>query len=127
MVVFGQDAGAAGELDADEGVVGIAVQPVGAALVERFQVSGATQIGEQQEALLQVLRQHGGHVHAGIAEQAGHGDERLAVLVRWRGIHGDERALARRDAEIAAEAGVGGGRCDAGRGFGELRPQPVVK
>ena len=64
------------------------------------------QIGEQQVTVVEILRQHGRHVHAGGAEQARYLDEGTAILVLGRRIHHNARAGRAGDAEVAAEAGI---------------------
>ena len=79
--------------------------------VERVEIGGGAEIGEQQEAVLEIVREHPRCVHAGGSEQRRDGDVRPAILVRRRRVHRDERGLAERrrlgdDAEIAAKARV---------------------
>ena len=49
-------------------------------------------------AALEVLREHARRMHAGLAQQCGHLDGGPAILAWRRGVHGDQRALAKRAA-----------------------------
>ena len=73
------------------------------------------EVGEQQEAAVEVLREDRGRVHAGVGQQRGNVHERAAILLRRRRVHRDQRrapararGVGERDAEIAAKARVGG-------------------
>jgi len=70
-------------------------QFVRVALVERGEVSRRAEVGEQQEAVLQVLRQHARCVQACLVQQGSDTHERPRVLLRRRGVHGDRSAPAR--------------------------------
>ena len=54
-VVIGQDAGAAGALDVDQRGVGVAIEFGRCLGVEYVEIGGVAEIGEQQEALLEVF------------------------------------------------------------------------
>ena len=72
------------------------------------------EVGQQQEAALEVLREHLRRVHARVAQQRGDVHERPAVLLRRRRVHRDQRRRAGRErvrrlqrhAEIAAKARI---------------------
>ncbi|EXI76763.1 MAG: hypothetical protein AW07_00162 [Candidatus Accumulibacter sp. SK-11] len=109
MVVLGQLPGLAGELDADQRTVGIAVESWGCLAVRQsLQVGGAAEIGEEQEALVEVLRQHLGDVCSGAPEERRNLQERAAVFLFGRRVHDDPGARVRQgEPEIAPEAGIG--------------------
>ncbi len=71
---------------------------------------------------------HLGRVHARRAQQARHAHVRRAVLVRGRGVHGDEAAaVVERGAEIAAEARVFGGGGEGKARGAIVRRQPALQ
>ena len=78
--------------------------------MQRGEVGGGAEVGEQQKALLQILRQYRRRIEAGLAQQVRDLDERPAVLLLRRRIHDDAAlaAVGKTDAEIAAKTGVGG-------------------
>ena len=112
-------------LHAQERRIRIGVEPRSGGRAQRRKVCRAAEVGEQQKASREVLAEHFGRVDAGGPQQAGDGDERPAIFVRRRRIHRNPRALADRDAEIAAEARVGRSRCDLERRGMQLSGQPL--
>jgi hypothetical protein len=81
------------------------------ASVQLVEIGARAEIGEQQEALSQVLRQHLGRVHAGFMQHARDVHERPAVFPLGRRVHHDvAAAVGEGGAPVAAEAGVGGSR-----------------
>ena len=117
-----------GELDFDQGVGGRTVKFTRRITVQRLQVGGTAQVGQQQKTLPQVLRIHVRHMRPRRFEQLGDMQKRAAVLVLRRSVHHDERPPIRESgAKIAAEAGIGGGR-GKGKGLaGKLAVQPCAK
>jgi len=116
-VEFRQHAGLARLLDPDQGRQRFGVQGGGRIVVQRLQVGGGAEVGQQQEALRDVFGGDFRHRDAGSLQQAldfhvgGH------VFALRRGVHGDQGGAVggavrgqHVDAEIAAEAGVLGGR-----------------
>ena len=97
--------------------------------LQRLQVGRRAEVGEQQEALVEVLREHLGHMGAGSAEEFGDMQPGAHVLLLGRGVHDHARgaAVGEGGAEVAAEAGVGRGRGEleglAGQGGGEPGPE----
>lgn len=80
--------------------------------VQRVKVLDAARVGEDQEAVVEILvedAQRG----VGLGKQSGNMDEETAVFLLRRRVHQDTRAAVRPgQAEIAAEAGVYRGRGD---------------
>ncbi len=126
LVVQRQHCRTAGPLPDDERVDGITEQRVGIVRRDRLQHGLHTEVGQQQVAGFEVLAEHLGHMHPGLAQQSGDVQERAAVLLRRRGIHHDPAARAVTDAEVAAEAGVGGSRGEAGLRQGQDAAGPAV-
>jgi hypothetical protein len=86
------------------------------------------EVGEQQVAAREVLREHLGCVQPRFPQQAGNVHERSRVLAVGRRVHGDEgRAVVAEDTEIAAEARVGGGALEPERGAAQHLAQPRVE
>ena len=115
-VEFGQHVGGAGQLDFHQGFQRFGVQHAGVVVVQGVQIRGRAQVGQQQEALLQVLRDDVGHGHAGAFQQAGHLDKGGYVFALGRRIHGDQctswqvcTAWQYIEAVVAAEARIAGG------------------
>ena len=112
-IVIRQEFRACGALDPHQGGERVGVQRFRcAAALERVEVGGGPQVGQQQEALDQVGRQDSRRVDRGAAQQSGHGDEAAAVLVLGRRIHRDHRPQRRRaiDPEVAPETRIARGR-----------------
>ena len=136
-VVLGQYAGAACTLDGGERAERVGVEVGGAVevgllargRVQGVQVGGRAEVGEQQETMVEVLREHFGHVGAGSAEEFGHVQPGAHVFLFGRGVHDDARgaAVGEAGAEVAPEARVGRGRGEveglAGQGCGEPGPE----
>ena len=100
-------------LQLDQGVERGQVERVGlrgVAALQRFEVRGGAQVGEQHEAVRLVPAQHLGRLETAAAQQCGHADERPAVLLGGGRVHHDARTVASVDAEVAPEAGIGA-RC----------------
>jgi hypothetical protein len=97
--------------------------------LQGLQVGRRAEIGEQQEALLEVLREHVRHMRAGGSEELGHLQPGAHVLLFGWGVHDDARgaAVGEGGSEVAAEAGVGRGRGEfeglAGQDAGEPGPE----
>ena len=128
LVVGRQLAGAGGELPAHQRVDRVAEQRVGVVLVERRKVGRLAQVGKQQEALCQVLRVDFGCVQLRLAQQARDVDERPAVFLVGRCVHGDEAAaVGERGAEVAPETRVLGGGSEGERAARELRREPALE
>ena len=91
--------------------------------IQLLQVGGVAEVGQQQETLGRVLRQHLRHRDAGGGEQLRHVNERPHVFLRRRRVHHDQRAAGGAiEAEIAAEAGIGRGWSQrVGQQRGEFR------
>ncbi len=107
LVVGRQLARARRELPAAQRVGSVGEELRRVLRVERLQVGGGAEIGEQQEARCEVLRQDLGRVHAGRAQQGGDVDERPAVLLVGRSVHDDvAAAVGEPRAPVAPEAGV---------------------
>jgi hypothetical protein len=125
-VVVRQFAGPAGELDPDQGGVGIPVEPVGAGLVQGHEIGGVAEIRQQQETFFQVFRVDFRRVGAGRPEQAGDMQIGPAVLMAGRRIHDHETSRLGDGPEIAAKTGVGGGGFQGEKRIGQdgLRPFP---
>ena len=89
----------------------IHVQLVRGIEIELVQVGNGAEVGQQQKALRDILRQNARHGDAGGGEQVGDVDEGFDVFLRRRSVHDDQAAaLLCIHAEIAAKAGVGRGR-----------------
>ncbi len=132
FVVGRQLARLRGELPADQGLGGVAEKPRRVLRVELVQVGARAEVGEEEEALRQILREDLGGVHAGLAQQACHVHEGPAILlVRRRGHRDDRAALGIAHAEVAAEARVlgSGGQAEAiVAGFQpQVRGQPALE
>ncbi len=134
FVVRRQHAGLGRQLPGQQGVERLHVAPVvGLRVVgvDPIQHGLVAQVAQQHEALRFVPGQHLGYQQTGFAHERGHVHEGLAVFVRGRRVHHDEAVPGLRvDAQVAPEAGVGGGGAK-GRGQqtqppGE-RAQPVRK
>ncbi len=114
LVVWRQHAFARGELPAQQRVRGVAKELVGVAGIERAQICGRAQVGQQQEAAREILRENLRRIESGVAHQRSDVHERPAILARRRRIHRDQRRGSRRHcsrrlqrhAEIAAEARI---------------------
>ena len=97
--------------------------------LEGLQVGGRAEVREQQEALVEVVREHFGHVGAGGAEEPGHVQPGAHVFLAGGRVHDDARgaAVGEGGTEVAPEAGVGRGRGKfeglAGQGGGEPGPE----
>src|SRR5690606_32192392 len=78
------------------------------ALRQSLKKSVATQVGEQQKALAQVLGEYLRHVQAGLGQAPGYMYERAAVLaLGWR-VHDNDGAVVGVEAEVAPETGIAG-------------------
>ena len=123
VVVGRQLARVAARLPLDQRGDRVAHQRIGFAcrrLAQRVEVEPAAEVGEQQEAALDVGLEHARRVQRSAFEQRGDVDERAHVFLRRRGVHDDERRVVRVDPEVTPKAGVAGGRAQ-GR-----RPQSVT-
>ena len=110
-VIVGQRAGAAGLLDFHQRGDGVGIERRGVVGVERLQVGAVAEIGKQQEAALEILRQDLRHMSSGGLEQLLHVQPGTAVFVCRRRVHHDaRRAVVQRHTKIAAETGIGRGR-----------------
>ncbi len=76
------------------------------ACVETREISGGAEVLEQQEAAVEILRVDFRRVHARVAQQLRHVNERPAILHRRRRVHRNASAAVELDAEIAAKARV---------------------
>ena len=118
LVIGRQHARARCELPPQQRVDRVAKQVIRVVGVERAQVGGRPEVGQQQEAALDVLRQDLRRVHSRFVHQRCDVHERPAVLARRRRVHRDQclrsgRQRMRRPqchAEVAAKA------CILGRG-----------
>ena len=88
-IIRRQHARFAGQLPGDQGIDRVAEQRVGIVFSKPVQISGGAQVAQQQKPALDVLRQHVRHVQARVAHQGRHVDERAAVFLRRRRVHGD--------------------------------------
>ncbi|MCY1423169.1 hypothetical protein D9M71_388760 [compost metagenome] len=137
LVVGRQAVGHRHLLEGHQGVQRRLEEFLGIGAGEHVQVGLAAKIGQQQEALLDVLGENPRHMHPGLGQQSGDLDEGPAVFLRRRRVHDDQRALARLPAEITAETGVaaGGGQCGgryrtpafAGEHGRQTRVQPAIQ
>jgi hypothetical protein len=128
FVVRRQHLGARSKLPANERFDGVGKEPRGILLVDDVQVGARTEVGEQQEAVLQILRVDLRGVHPGVAQQACDVEERTAVLLVRRCIHGDVGpSIVQRCTEITAEACVGGCALEPECGAAQDLAQPRVE
>ena len=103
-----------GELPFDQRIDGVAKEVVRIVGIECAQIGGRTQVGQQQEAALDILCENTGGIDARFQHQRGDMHERAAILLWRRRIHQDQRCsprgkhmrCAKRDAEITAKACV---------------------
>ena len=131
--IVGRQAGDRRLLHLDQGGQGFAVQGLQLAVADAgadaLDVVLLAQVGQQQQPLAEVLLQHGRHIQADAAQQPAHMQEWAAVFVLGRGIHDDQRPVARVQPEITAEACVGGSRAQGVHGQvqgGGQAGQPVA-
>ena len=110
LIVTGQRLRDRAALKCDQRLDGIGEQSVGIGLVDHVKIGMPPEIIEQQEAVLQIARQHHRHVDACVREQPGDLHEGPAVFLRWRCIHHDQAVHAVRPTEIATKTGVAAGR-----------------
>ena len=104
-----------GELYFDECISSGAVESGGVFCSQRLQIGDIAQVGQQQEALRQILRVDMWHVGSCVFKQLAHMDKGFAVFVLRRGIHYDlGRPVGEGGAEVSTEAGIGrcGGDCE---------------
>jgi hypothetical protein len=93
-----------------------------------LQVGARAEVGEEEEALREVLREHLRRVHAGFGQHARDAHEGPRILPVGRRIHGDVAlAVAERGAKVAAEAGVFGSRGQREGGAAEVRCEPALE
>ena len=117
-VVVGGQAGSINPLlPADEGGKGIAHQGIGCGVfvpservLQRGEIGPRTKVGQEQEAVKNVLRQHTRRVEPGPLDQASHVHEGSNVFLWRRGIHHDEASRRALDAQVAPKARIGAGR-----------------
>ena len=89
VVVLRQHLGPRRALPADQRIDGRAHQGIGILLVEHIKQGPRAEIAQQQEPVLQILRQHRRYIETGGVEQAGDAHERFAVLMLRRRVHDD--------------------------------------
>src|SRR5690606_12570523 len=85
------------------------------------QIRLASQIVEQQKAVLQITGEYARHMHTGGRQQRSHVDEGSTVFLRWRRIHENQAASLGLPAKIAAKAGVAAGRGQVTLVYGSAR------
>jgi len=83
------------------------------------------EIGQQQQAAIEIGGQHLGRVQAQLAQGAGDGDKGPAVLLIRRRVHDDAGLAVVPNSKITAETGVAGRRRDALRRGWQHGGQPV--
>jgi hypothetical protein len=107
-VVFGQHVGLALRLEQHQRIDGVHVELMCRIMRELVQVGGRSEVGQQQEAALDILFQDRGNRYAGLAEYLGHMNKRTHIFLGRRCIHDDKgRSLRAIDPEVATETGVG--------------------
>ena len=118
-------AGIAADLQARQRLQSVAVQAGDAAFIEFGQILPGTEIGQQQQTLIQIASQHFGRIQPQPAQRLGDSDKRPAIFLVRRGIHDDASLAIEPDPEIAAETGVAGSRGDPVQRRGHHVIQPV--
>ncbi len=130
LVVRWQLAGVASAsgLDPDQRVDRVVVEVSGAVAVRELgKIGGRAEVGQQQETVGGVARQHPRRIDTDVCQHARNLQVRLHVLPVWRSVHRDVRAIGPRDAEIAPETRIGGCRGEAGVGPAEPVLEPVAQ
>jgi hypothetical protein len=129
FVVRREHAFAARELPLDQRADGVVEQGRGAGVValQFGEISRAAEVGEQQEAAIDVLGEHARCIHAGVEHEARDAHEGTDVLVLgWR-VHDDPGVGTVRRAEVATETGVGGGGFERGCAVGQRGAEPAAQ
>ena len=102
------------QLELEQRLDGIVEQLIGVTRVDHVQIGLASEVGQQQEAAIQIGRQHLRYMHTGFVQHLRHLDEGTAVFLGWRRVHHDQAALAALPAEVTTKTGIAARR-------GELR------
>ncbi|MCY1418649.1 hypothetical protein D9M71_342130 [compost metagenome] len=114
IVIAGHGHVEAALLERQQRLQGVIEQCIGVFGIDDVKVGLASQVIEDQEALLDIGSQDAWHVHARLGEHAGHLDEGAAVLARRRRVHQDQGAAVGLPAEVTTKARVAAGRNQRG-------------
>ena len=109
FVVQRQNVFLTGQLNFNQRIACITIKYARIFCVESLQVSGITQVAEQQKPLFQILSDDFRYVNTCLGKELGDVDEWTTIFMLRRGVHHHQRAFSKCGTKIAAEAGIG--RC----------------